>query len=453
MTFDIIYIVLISAIVLVALLGVFVGLTPLWRTGKLREKNIEQPNNEEQQDVLPEPVAVEEEIFTGERTDDCYVLEEEVERLQAHKPSDSIAGETVCHVPQDINPATLPSLSVVVYALCNEERLMNYIGQLMRQSYPDFEVVVVFDGTQDAASDIADVLMTRYPSLRMTFIPPGSHNLSRRKLAWTLGIKGADKEVVLTTGANTDIPSDDWLCRMAAPFANPEIDLVLGDTRFDFNELIGAGKWYHQFDRVMDNSSWISAALCGKAFRGDCYNMAFRRELFFSHNGYAASTGKPFGDDDVFVCQITDSKNTRVVITRETLLTMQWGISTPRIRTTLKEHRMFSAKMLPKMPFLRQGFFSLCNWLVFILSAATIAISLILMLPAIPWPAIAAGMLLLAYWGIEIGIYRRAAAALQAIRLWWSVPIFMLWHPIANAIFRFRHRKAKVMDFIWNGYQ
>lgn len=426
MTSDIVYIVLTVAILVVSLVGIVCGLAPLRRTGNLCKKNA--------------------------RKETC-ISESENESTTAEGESVSDMRRKDSFAPDDINPADLPPLSVIVYALCDEERLTAYIEQLMCQIYPDFEVVVVFDGTQEAASEIADVLMTRYPSLRMTFVPPGSHNLSRRKLAWTLGIKGAENDVVLTTGANTHIPSEFWLCRMAAPFSNPEVDLVLGDTRFDFQELTGAGRWYHQFERVMINSSWISSALKGKAFRGDCYNMAFRRELFFSHNGYAASTGKPFGDDDVFVCQISDEGNTRVVLTDETLLTMDWGVFTSRIRTTLKEQQMFSSRELPKGPFLRQGLLSCCNWLVFLLSAASIVFSLLEMLPSVPWPAVAASVILLSYWGVQIGVYRRAATTLQAVRLWWSVPLFMLWHPIANAVFRFRHRNAGVMDFIWNGYQ
>lgn len=433
-------IILLATLFAVCFVGATCALRPLRRTGKFAPQK---------SDFIQEPENNSNPVAEDAVSDDCYVLEEEQQRIAESSRQHTQPRKTV----HSIDPALLPSLSVIVYALCNEERLEAYLSRLFLQDYPEFEVVVVFDGGSDTASDMADIFMSRYPNLRLTFVPPNSHNLSRRKLAWTLGMKRASNQVVLTTAANSEIPSRDWLYNMMAPFANPEIDLVLGVTRFDFREFSGPSRWFKQFDRVIANSAWISRAAAGKPYRGDCYNMAFKRHLFFKYNGYAASIGKPFGDDDIFVSEIATQSNTKVVLSPSSLLTMDWGISTEKVRISLKEQQMFAQKHLSAAPAVRQGLLSSCFWISLILTIVTIITSLTASHGQVPWAAIAALIPLLALWGLAIAAYRKAAKALNAVRLWWSVPLFILARPISNSIFRFRHRKAKVMDFIWNGYQ
>ncbi|MBD5200630.1 MAG: glycosyltransferase [Bacteroidales bacterium] len=448
----IILIVALGLLLIIVFIGSTCALRPLRRTGSFApDKNELSPENpisssSELLQVSDASVATDAENEAIGATDEAIAETSAEEMPQA---TESRYSRTDISFPS----SDLPPVSVIVYAQCNEERLNLYLHQIMAQDYPAFEVILIFDGGAEAAADMKDILTARYPNICITFVPSNSHNLSRRKLAWTLGMKRASHDVVLTTAANCEIPSGFWLRQMLTPMTFPGVDVVLGATRFDFSELTGPGKWYNQFDRVIANASWINSALTGKPYRGDCYNMVFRRKLFFDINGYAATIGKPYGDDDIFVGQITNDKNTRVVISPETLLTMDWGVSTGRVRISLKEQQMSAAKELPRGPFIRRGLLSTCMWLTLILAAAIITCSLLLMPPELPWPAIAAAALLLLFWGLCIASYRKAATALQAIRLWWSVPVFMLWRPIANLFFRWRHRKANFMDFIWNGYE
>ncbi|MCM1290565.1 MAG: glycosyltransferase [Prevotella sp.] len=423
---------LLIVMLLFAVAGACCAMRPLRRLGKYAAEDAERE--------VQSPIQEKDEKKT-ERSADCYVLEEDDDNEQAE------------HVKARIDSGLLPSLSVIVYAIGNEERLDAYLRQLMQQNYGEFEVIVVFDGGSEAASDMADIFMSRYSNLRLTFVPPNSHHLSRRKLAWALGMKSASGDVVLTTTSNCHIPSREWLYEMVVPFANPSVDVVLGDTVYDFKDFTGAGKWYRQFDDVMTTAQWVSRAITGNPYRGDCYNMAFRKHLFFDINGYADTIGKSYGDEEIFVCRISNCNNTSVVISPETLLKLDWGASTERIRVSQKEQQMLARKSLPQGPFLRRGLLSLSTWLTLLCAIVVITVSIMNMLPSFPWPAVVAFVLLTAFWGVGIWSYRKAAKALGAVKLWWGVPIFLLWSPFANCIFRIRHRNAKVMDFIWNGYQ
>ncbi len=338
----------------------------------------------------------------------------------------------------------LPKMSVIVFAQAEEEGLECCLNQLVRQDYPDFEIIVVCDGTHESARILSEHFTTRYPGVYITFIPPGSHNLSRRKLAFTLGIKAAKGDVVLTTESNILIPSRGWLADMARPFANRSVCVALGATRMDFSELTGPWRWYRQFDSTMINSRWIGHALNGDAYRGDGFNLAFRREIFFQHKGYAGSTFLHVGDDDLFVQEIASGRNAVAVTGLKNLLTTYWYDSANRVWSLRKARYSFTSRWLRKGPFVRAGFASLCQWLTLLLAVAASIVAL----PSLIGLCCAL-IALLIFWGVEIAVYRKVALRLGSVRLFWALPIFLLARPLVNAIFRFDHRESNRKIFTW----
>lgn len=335
-------------------------------------------------------------------------------------------------------------VSVIVYIENRDAPLDEFIETLLQQDYPDFEII----GVNDANAEATAPLVERFEGndrVYITFVPQGSHNLSRRKLALTLGMKAAKGDVVVTTSTNAVIPSGSWLSEMMRPFnTNPDTELVLGVTAMDFQEMRGIKKWYRQFDNVMTTCQWVGYALAGKPYRGDGHNLAFLRRVFFEHKGYAKTINLHNGDDDLFVHEIARPGNSAVVLSPQTLLTTEWGDSSRRIYVDKKERYDFDAKWLPTAPFFRAGVLSVLQWVVLAACVCGAWFSF-------PNLAVAGGafVLLLLFWWMEIALYRKVAAQLGAIRLWWALPLFMLWHPIGNFIFRLRHRSRRFKNFTW----
>lgn len=340
-----------------------------------------------------------------------------------------------------------PKASVIVYSLSDEDVLEDTVAAIMAQDYPDFEVVVVCDASVGQARIISEKLSSLYENVHVTFIEPGSHNLSRRKLANTVGIKAAHGEVVVITVANISIPSDRWLSCLMSPFCGhdgDDVDVSLGFSRMSFDELRGPWKWYRQFDETLTDALWIGYAAGGKAYRGDGYNLAFRRSVFFEHKGYAKTINLHNGDDDLFVDEISNGDNTRVVVGEESIITTLWGDSANRVWGMRKARYSFTSRWLPKAPFVRSTVMMCLQWFV---PACLVACALT-GLPSL-WPTVAAACVLLFFWGMEIFHYRRLAAKLGAVRLWWAVVPFWLWRPLGDCFFRYDHRTSRKKNFTW----
>lgn len=339
----------------------------------------------------------------------------------------------------DHQQASLPKTTVIVYSTSDEQEITRYLERAMDQDHPDYDLVLVNEGSAETTHGLAERLTAIWPErLYVTFIPSDAHNLSRRKLALTVGMKAASGDVVVTTTANASIPSRNWLSDLTAPLNQESKDVALGYSHPDFSELHGPGKWYRSMDFTLTACMWIGAAAKGNPYRGDGTNLAFRRRLFFDNKGYARTIHMVNGDDDLFLKEIMTPQNTAVSISLASILTTEWDSSAAKVLSDIKERYAFTARFLPKGPFLRAGLGSAMQWAVPALGVAAIFIALPSLVPVAVAVALTGSL-----WLAEIIVYRKAAAALGSPRLWWSLPWMAMWLPVGNFLFRWRHRRVR----------
>ncbi len=335
---------------------------------------------------------------------------------------------------------SLPRATIVIYAHNAADRLDAIVRDADAQDYPDFEILVVDDGSSDKTADTLERLRAEYPRLRSTFTPGDSLNLSRRKLALTLGTKGANGEIIVVTDADCVIPGSQWLRRMASGFADPAQELVLGFARPE--AFTGAGRRFHSYDYTVTSARWIAEALVHRAFRGDSRNIAFRRDTFFSHKGFASNMWAHCGEDDLFVSEITTGYNTMVVTAEDAVVTAppvsrkQW--------LAAKERHAFAAHYLHTHVFARSAFAGAMLW------AATLAAvaGAILALPSII-PACGALTVIAAVLWVYSASVRSAQTRLRTGRLRLSIPIWAYRKPLADTARALMSGERRKRNFTW----
>lgn len=344
-----------------------------------------------------------------------------------------------------------PKASVLVYSKAEDEHLAATLEALSHQDYPDFEIIVICDGSWDQAEMLTERYSGLYDNVYFTFIQPGSHNLSRSKLTITIGVKASKGEIIVTTAANIGIPSERWLSRLMRPFCGEQgrhYDVSLGVSRLCIADMKGPGRWYRQFDELLSNALWVGYAAAHKPYRGDGYNLAFRKSVFYDHKGYAQSIYLHNGDDDIFIDEITNGSNTMVTVSDEDIIESIWkdsmSNSTNKVWEIRKERYSFTRRWLPRAPFVRSGLMDIMQWVI---PTAAIAAAII-SLPNLV-PAIISAIILLTFWGLEIYMYRRLAKRFGMIRLWWGVVPFWMWRPIGNLLFRYEHHSARKKNYTW----
>jgi len=209
-----------------------------------------------------------------------------------------------------------PPVSVIICAKDEEDNLRQFLPFILNQDYPDFEVIVINDGSTDDTETLLNNLCVEYPNLRTTFVPVGARNLSTKKLGLTLGIKAAKNELMLFTDADCMPEDTRWIANMARNFT-PQTDFILGygaylNKKGFVNRLI-------TYDTLFIALQYMGMAISGKPYMGVGRNLAYRKETFFLNKGFASTLNLISGDDDLLVNKASNSRNTKVEISPESI--------------------------------------------------------------------------------------------------------------------------------------
>lgn len=338
-----------------------------------------------------------------------------------------------------------PSVSVVVYAQSAGSNLRSLLPQILQQDYPSpIEVIVVNDETDDDTENIVSELELYYPNLYMTFTPEQSRSLSRRKLSITLGIKAARYGVVMITDGNCRIASPLWLRHMMRHIV-AGAEIVIGYSQL--READGSRRLARRFsfDRTWESVRWLSAAITGHPFRGTSCNLAYKRQLFFDHKGFSRTLHLKYGDDDVFVNEITEGHNTAVELADESR-TILIESSPNEMAPVERRRRDFTARMLPRNTYRSMALTSILWWtwaLCGIAASVTGLPSLI--------PAVVSFIISLGFCFTAMTQWRRTASALGDRPVYWTLP-WMAWaRPLRTMTSRIagrRHRRENLSHII-----
>jgi glycosyltransferase involved in cell wall biosynthesis len=209
-----------------------------------------------------------------------------------------------------------PGISVIICAKNESSNLSEFLPFILNQQYPDFEVIVVNDGSTDESEEILTELKKTYPQLYHTYVPQDTKVMSPKKLALTVGIKAAKNEYLLFTDADCKPSSENWIANMARNFTS-QADFVLGYGSYEQQK--GFLSHLISYDTFFIALQYMGFAYRGRPYMGVGRNMAYRKKLFFDMKGFASMLHLQSGDDDLFVNKAANKKNTQLEIHPESV--------------------------------------------------------------------------------------------------------------------------------------
>ncbi len=202
-------------------------------------------------------------------------------------------------------------VSIIVVARNEFANLEANLPLLLDQDYPDYEVIVVNNGSWDKSQELLEEMEEQHARLKVVKIVEQERYPKGKKFGLTLGIKAAGNEWLLLTDSDCKPVGRNWIRSMSANFVeNKEICLGYSpyEKKPDFlNILI-------RFDAFFTALQYLSFALAGKPYMGVGRNLAYRKSLFFRVKGFATHNHILSGDDDLFINETATSKNTRICI-------------------------------------------------------------------------------------------------------------------------------------------
>lgn len=205
-------------------------------------------------------------------------------------------------------------VSVIVCARDEYYNLKENLPLLLTQDYSTYEVVVVDHGSEDETHYLLRDLSIEYPHLKIVNVSQDLNFFTGKKFPLSIGIKSAKYDVLLFTDADCIPNSNQWIRRIAANFTQG-IEIVLGYGAYkSSNSLLNL---LIRYDTTRVAMNYLGFARVGLPYMGVGRNMAYRKSLFYSQNGFISHYRIQSGDDDLFINKAATGTNTKIEIQTE----------------------------------------------------------------------------------------------------------------------------------------
>ena len=203
--------------------------------------------------------------------------------------------------------STQPLVSVVVAARNEEARIAGCLSLLAAQDYPNFEVVVVDDGSTDATAE----LIAGWVEADKRFKLIGLSGSGSKKAALTAAIAEAAGEVIATTDADCAM-GNEWLSSLMT-YLESDVGMVIGFSQIGRpGESLGVRGGYEALDFLN-----LMACIWGSCGRGhpmaaSGQNLLFRRAAYAEVGGYEKVMHRVSGDDVLLMQMIRTQTQWRI---------------------------------------------------------------------------------------------------------------------------------------------
>lgn len=332
-----------------------------------------------------------------------------------------------------------PKVSVIVVTKNLDEELETYLPLVLEQTYPEYEVILVNDGSWDNTEDVVRKLKETYPHLYMTTIPKESRIVSHRKLAITVGAKAASGDILLLTEPTARPFSLHWIENIVRNFTTG-VEFVTGSNV----TLDNGGFLQHMiaYDTLINNMHAAGFCNAGHPYTANHMNFAYLKSTFFKHDGFAGMLHQEYGDADLMLNKHGNNLNTKAetslmghTVCIEKPSYREWRYIKRTQWSTLEDYRFGSLISLFTEPVFRALYY-----------LSTIASVVLLLLIQPEWMLIGLEVLAGAYLlksAILLWVVNATASAYKQRRFWLSALFFDIYLPVASLFIKLFTRLPK----------
>ena len=253
-------------------------------------------------------------------------------------------------------------ISVVICARDEAHNLANTLPGVLVQEYSTtHEVVLVNDNSEDETKYLLDEFKKSFKNLNPVLLTQEAKMIAGKKFPLSMGIKSAKNETLLLTDADCLPASEHWMRLMQDGYDEGK-EIVLGYGAYKkkpglLNKLI-------RFETFQTALQYFSYALAGLPYMGVGRNLSYKRELFIMNKGFSSINQIPSGDDDLFINQVANRRNTAIVVDHDA-----HTLSEPKSRfkdwMTQKYRHYTTSKYYKKKHVFLLGLYAISQFLVY----------------------------------------------------------------------------------------
>jgi len=207
-----------------------------------------------------------------------------------------------------------PPVSVIISARNEYLNLQQFLPSILEQDYPEYEVVVVNDASDDDTNELLQDISRKYSHLKVIQFARNLNFFTGKKFPLSLGIKSAAHDVLVFTDADCRPRDNQWISRMASHY-DDKTEIVLGYGAYEKKK--GILNTLIRYDTFHVAVQYLSFSLMGLTYMGVGRNLSYRKSLFYRLKGFTSHYKIASGDDDLFINRAANRKNATIEISPE----------------------------------------------------------------------------------------------------------------------------------------
>lgn len=238
-----------------------------------------------------------------------------------------------------------PGLSVIMTARNEEDDIRDKLPRLLSDEYPDFEVIVVDDFSQDQTYTLLGLLREKNSRLRLSSLNQETRHSSKQAL--NIAFKAAKNDwVILSKPAMADIP-EGWF-QSFAEAVNEDKNLLVGYTNVTVsdnfkNRIYRIESFFQQFQSY-------AYILAGAPFVVEEDNLGVLKKKYFDVGGFAGEMNEEYANFELLANKFISRKSTTILFSEPALIRKSVNISSTRLAELFRKY----VRIVHKLGFKRQ---------------------------------------------------------------------------------------------------
>jgi len=206
-------------------------------------------------------------------------------------------------------------ITVIVAARNEESEILNCLHALNNQVYPDLEIIISDDFSEDNTSEIVRqfILANNSANKQWRLLEASETDKTGKKAALERAIQEASGNLILTTDADCSM-GNHWAHSFAIAHQNSKASMITG-----YVKLNSGKRWFEKFQAlefVSLSGTGAASVILGKPLMCNGANLAFTKSAFYDAGGYSYGNQLASGDDTFLMLRIAKSGNGKVVFNK-----------------------------------------------------------------------------------------------------------------------------------------
>jgi len=208
-------------------------------------------------------------------------------------------------------------VSVVICAKNAAEDLKLNLPTILAQSYPEFEILLIDDNSED---DTANTIHRMQQKERYLNYRKINKNIAGKKGALADGIANSRHSWLLLTDADCLPKSANWIKSMLTSAQSDKAKIILGYSPYANDGSI-LQSWVH-FEAWLTGVQYLSFAVKGLPYMGVGRNLLYNKTLIKPEN-ISKHSDLASGDDDLTIQEIANATNTSICLSPSSFVETQ----------------------------------------------------------------------------------------------------------------------------------